>query len=117
MNTTRATDADVPETTFLVERYLPTAALSGLADSVARVALICADSVHDGTAVHYLQSTYLPTEDTCFCLFQAPSPDAVRAVNAAGHFAVDRITAAVVMLNGADSSSLRIDTGSQGDHQ
>lgn len=107
-------DADLPAPTFLVERYLPSAALSGLADSVARVAFICA---RDGTGVHYLQSTYLPSEDTCFCLFQAASPDAVRAVNDAGHFAVDRITAAVVMFNGADSSFRSDDTSPQGEHQ
>jgi hypothetical protein len=108
-------DADVPAPTFLVERYLPSAALSGLADSVARVAFICAQSPRDGTGVQYLQSTYLPTEDTCFCLFQAASSDAVRAVNAAGLFTVDRITAALVMLNEADTPSLRFDTQSLGE--
>jgi hypothetical protein len=111
------TELDASATTFLVERYLPTAAISGLTDSVARVAFLCAQSLRDGAGVRYLQSTYLPTEDTCFCLFEATSPDAVRAVNAAGHFVVDRITVAVVILNGADTSSPRADTGSPGDQR
>jgi Protein of unknown function (DUF4242) len=109
----QSSDADVPDSTFLVERYLPTAAISGLAASVARVAIAC-DQSRDGHAqVRYLQSTYLPAEDTCFCLFQADSSDAVRAVNAAGQFALDRITAAVVMFSRIDSRST--DTNVQGD--
>jgi hypothetical protein len=48
--------------------------------------------------VAYLQSAYLPTEDTCFCLFRAPSAEAVRAVNRESGFALDRITEAVLVL-------------------
>ena len=84
---------------FLVERYLPAAAVAGLADSVARVARACHESGADG--VRYLQSTYVPAEDTCFCLFRATSPDAVRAVNDAAQFALDRITDARVLFDGA----------------
>jgi hypothetical protein len=49
--------------------------------------------------VQYLHSAYLPTEDTCFCLFRAPSSDAVRAVNSEGQFALDRITDAVLLFS------------------
>lgn len=115
MNTPQSAAADVPGSTFLVERYLPTAASSGLAESVARVAIVCAQSDGGHSQVRYLQSTYLPSEDTCFCLFQADSSDAVRAVNAAGQFAFDRITAAVVMFTRIDTRS--IDANAQGDPQ
>lgn len=115
MKTQQSPDVDVPGSTFLVERYLPTAASSGLADSVARVVIACAQSGDSHAQVHYLQSTYLPAEDTCFCLFQADSSDAVRAVNIAGHFALDRITAAVVMFSRIDARSA--DTNVQGDSQ
>jgi len=77
---------------FLVERYLPPAAAQELAASVARVARLSTDSGRSGIEVEYLSSVYLPTEDTCFCLFRAHSPDAVRAVNATAEFALDRIT-------------------------
>ena len=80
--------------TFLVERYLSPAAAIDLATSTAQVARLCADR----SAVRYLYAAYLPTEDTCFCLFQAPSADAVRAVNSQAHFAFDRLTDAVLML-------------------
>jgi hypothetical protein len=87
----------VPTGTYLVERYLTAAAAEALPDAVARVAGACAGS---GLGhVRYLHSTYLPSEDTCFCVFQAASADAVRAVNAEADFVVDRITDARVMFD------------------
>jgi hypothetical protein len=83
---------------FLVERYLPVSAAGDLATSVAHVARICAGRGAGSTAVRYLHSMYLPADDTCFCVFQAPSSDAVRAVNDAGHFPLDRITEAVLLI-------------------
>jgi hypothetical protein len=115
VKTQQSPAVDVPESTFLVERYLPTAASSGLADSVARVVIACAQSNGSHAQVRYLQSTYLPAEDTCFCLFQADSSDAVRAVNIAGEFALDRITAAVVIFSRIESRSA--DTHVQGEPQ
>jgi Protein of unknown function (DUF4242) len=96
-----------PESThsaFLVERYLSASATSGLADSVARVARLCTDSGTSGSAVQYLQSTYLPGEDTCFCVFRARSADAVRAINSQAEFALDRITEAVLLFSEESSA-------------
>jgi len=84
-------------TAFLVERYVPRSATVGLADSVARVALLCIDSAAIERGMRYLQSAYLPSEDTCFCLFLAPSSDAVRQINDDGEFPLDRITPAVLL--------------------
>ena len=64
---------------------------------MARVARICTEQA-GGTAVRYLQSIYVPAEDTCFCVFQALSGEAVLAVNDAGHFSVDRIAEAVLLI-------------------
>jgi hypothetical protein len=64
---------------------------------VAQVARICAGQA-GGTEVRYLQSIYVPAEDTCFCVFQSLSRDAVHAVNDAGHFSLDRITDAVLLI-------------------
>jgi hypothetical protein len=89
--------------TFLVERYLSASATSGLADSAARVARLCTESAVSGSGVQYLQSTYLPSEDTCFCVFRAQSADAVSAINSRAEFAFDRITEAVLLLSGESS--------------
>jgi hypothetical protein len=86
---------DWPQRAFLVERYLsPTAAID-LAALTDRLGRQCADS--GSGHVRYLYSAYLPTEDTCFCLFRAPSPEAVRAVNDRAGFALDRIIGAVLL--------------------
>src|SRR5260370_24682102 len=99
MTTLRFHDPDGPSRVFLVERYLPSAAAEHLADSVSRAAQLCALSVESGSAdkVQYLHSAYLPTEDTCFCLFQAATADGVRALNEEAGFALDRITAAFLV--------------------
>jgi hypothetical protein len=67
---------------FLVERYLP-----GLTQD-ALVALAAsaygtqpARSVESGSLVSWLGSTALPEEETMFCVFRAPSREAVQALN------------------------------------
>jgi hypothetical protein len=87
-----------PLTTFLVERYLPAADALHLADSVGRLAMICAKLPEDGPTVTYLQSVYLPSEDACFCVFAATSTLVLLAVNSAADFPFDRITAGIPML-------------------
>jgi Protein of unknown function (DUF4242) len=98
MTSSHPTHHDGPARAFLVERYLSPAAAEDLAASTARVARLCADSDPTDAGVRYLYSAYLSTEDTCFCLFRAPSSDAVRAVNNQAHFALDRITDAALLL-------------------
>lgn len=83
---------------FLVERYLRASAIADLPTSVTNVARLCAEQ-GGRTAVRYLQSMYLPAEDICFCLFRASSSDDVRAVNDSGHFPLDRVTEAVLMIS------------------
>ncbi len=93
----RATGPDGLASAFLVERYLPRSAVAELGRSVGRVAGICTGPGIVTTGVRYLQAIYLPGEEICFCLFQAPSIQAVRAVNDAGQFPIDRITEALLM--------------------
>ncbi len=40
-----------------------------------------AEMTSEGTPVSYLRSTFLPGDDKCYCLFEAPSEAAVREVN------------------------------------
>ncbi|MDQ1392865.1 MAG: hypothetical protein QOF30_1842 [Acidimicrobiaceae bacterium] len=77
---------------FLVERYLPVTDLDALAAAVARVGVACADGQ---AGVRYVHSTFVPAEDTCFCVFEATSAQSVRAVNEAAHFGLDRIVPAI----------------------
>jgi hypothetical protein len=83
---------------FLVERYLSPAAADGLISATARVSRLCSDPPTTTGEVRYLYSAYLPSEDTCFCLFRAMSSDAVRAVNAQAEFPLERITDAELLV-------------------
>lgn len=80
---------------FLVERYLPVTDLDDLTAAVARVERACVAGRGNGLDLRYLHSTFIPAEDTCFCVFQAPSAEAVRAVNETARFALDRISPAI----------------------
>ena len=85
---------------FLVERYLSPTAAEQLLASVARTARLCKRSGQSQTEspIEYLHSAYLPTEDTCFCLFRAPTADAVRSLNGEAGFAFERITPARLLF-------------------
>jgi Protein of unknown function (DUF4242) len=107
MSTPTPPDQGWSRNAFLVERYIPPTEVDALAASVARVARLCADLSRDGNGVEYLHSVYLPTEDTCFCLFLAPSPDLVRVVNDEANFALDRLTDAVLLFAGQPTVHLR----------
>ena len=64
---------------FLIERYLPVTRLDDLTAAVRRVEQACAAHRDAGLDLHYLHSTFLPAEDTCFCVFRAPSAESVQA--------------------------------------
>jgi hypothetical protein len=89
---------------YLVERYLAAAAAASLPEAVSRLVRLCAGAPMGVGQVRYLHSTYLPSEDTCFCLFRASSSDALRAVNDAAGLTVDRVTAAVLLHDASDST-------------
>jgi len=95
---THAAGGDIRGRAYLVERYVPPTTAGELVVSTARVADMCRDTDADGDGVAYLYSAYLPTEDTCFCLFGAASAAAVRALNERAGFTFDRITDAHLLL-------------------
>jgi hypothetical protein len=82
---------------YLVERYLAAPDAAELAAAVTRLARECHATAGSAAPVRYLQSTFVPADDTCFCLFQAASSEAVRAINALARFGFDRISDARVI--------------------
>ena len=70
-------------TAYIVERSLP--GLSEQHRSALQYALREASRrlTASGSPVRYLGSTFVPARSQCFCLFEAGSPDAVKAVNEA----------------------------------
>lgn len=82
---------------YLVERYLNSQHVADLVAAVTRLAAACRDSASSAAPVRYLHSTFVPAEETCFCLLQAPSVAAVQAVNTTANFGFDRISVARII--------------------
>jgi hypothetical protein len=60
--------------TYLVERYLPGRDRAWLEAALARLP-------RDRRGVAYLGSTYVPSDESCFCRFEAASAENVRDAN------------------------------------
>jgi hypothetical protein len=72
---------------YLVERYLPGHDRAWLEEALARIA--------GRRDFRYLGSTYVPSEDSCFCRFEAESAQRVRDANEAAGVPFARIVPAL----------------------
>jgi Protein of unknown function (DUF4242) len=73
--------------TYLVERYLPGRDRAWLDAALARLR-------RDRGGVSYLGSTYVPADESCFCRFEAETPEDVRDANEIAGVPFARIVAA-----------------------
>jgi hypothetical protein len=87
---------------YLVERYLPDIGWDELRSLADRLEDASARLTADGMPVRYLDSTFMPEEESCFCRFEAPSLHATALVNRLASAPYARICAAVTF-----SSALR----------
>jgi len=71
---------------FMVERYLPDLTPDGVLAQVRRE--------QELAGVRHVRTTYLPTDDLCFSLFEASSLAAVSRANDRAGMAYERITEA-----------------------
>jgi hypothetical protein len=83
-------------TTYLVERYLPGVNSMQLAAAITAVETSTARMRMTGTAIRYLGSMFVPTDEACFCLFAARSEQAVREANELAAFPMARAVPAVL---------------------
>ncbi len=82
---------------YLVERYLPGEPSAELARVARRAESSTAQLRAQGAPIRYLGSTLVSEEQTCFCLFEAPDSDAVRAANDRAGLSFERIVSALVV--------------------
>lgn len=75
---------------YVVEVYQPKLSADELAHVAARVRI----AAGDGPAAH-LRSVFVPSDETCFHLFESPSIDAVRDALASAALAYERIVEAI----------------------
>jgi len=74
--------------TYLVERYLPGHDRAWLEEALSRLP-------HRGDGVTYLGSVYVPTDEACFCRFQADDAQRVRDANVLAGLPFARIVAVI----------------------
>ena len=67
--------------TYVVERSLPGITPEQLGAAAKAAKETTARMTEEGTPVRYLRTTFVPGEDTCSCLFEGPSAQAVQEAN------------------------------------
>ena len=80
---------------FLVERRLPGITPNQLVAAAESAKRTAATMRQEGTPVEYLRSTFLPGEETCFCLFEGASAEDVGSVNDRAQLPYERIVEAM----------------------
>jgi hypothetical protein len=65
-------------TEFVVELYVARADAGTVAHGAARARLAADELARQGTAVRYLNSIFVPEDETCFFLYEGESAEAVR---------------------------------------
>jgi hypothetical protein len=80
---------------FLAERYVSTANLELARLDAARASAASKEQAETGATVRYLGSTLIPSDETCFALFEAPSAEDVRRLLKRASLPYDRIVEAV----------------------
>ena len=80
---------------YLVEMFVPRSR-AGEARAAGRRARDAAEALAlEDVEIHYLRTTFLPDDETCFHLFEAASPEAVAEASNRAELGRVRIVAAV----------------------
>jgi muconolactone delta-isomerase len=78
----------------MVERDLPGISMEQLAAAQKRAIQTGKELTAQGRQVRYIRSTFVPGENKCMCLFEAPNPEHVREANERAQIPFTRIVAA-----------------------
>jgi hypothetical protein len=81
--------------TYLVEVHVPGSRADAARAAGRRARTAAQELARAGTAIRYLRTTFLPTDETCFHLFEASSAEAVEQVSRVAQLGDGRIVLAV----------------------
>jgi len=87
---------------YVVERYLPGLDPKRLVDQLGELSRATKELRGEGTHVRYLGSTIVPSDEACFCQFEAASEAAVAEANERAGIPFARIVEAVSVPLAAD---------------
>lgn len=80
---------------FLVEAYVGRTNCSDLAEIVCRLERAAEQLTARGVPVHYVRSTLVPEDETCFHVIEGPSLEEVEEVGRRAELAINRVTKAL----------------------
>lgn len=78
-------------TQFMVERHLPNFPPEQLPAAAAAAKQKAAEMSDEGEDVRYVRSTYVPTGEKCYCLFEGSSREAVAEVQKRANLPYEQI--------------------------
>jgi hypothetical protein len=81
--------------TYLAESYLPRIRVADLHETARRARLGAEALAAEGLRVRHLRTSFLPDDEVCLHVFEAPSADAVSEAMRRAALAVDRIVETV----------------------
>jgi Nickel responsive protein SCO4226-like len=81
---------------FVVERYLPAVSPRELAAAVDRDRQAAEGMTAAGIPIRHLSTIHIPSDESCLCLFDAPSLDALREAQEHAGIDFERIVEAVL---------------------
>lgn len=79
----------------MVERHLPGITPDQLSAAATRAKSVTAEMSDEGTPVRYLRSTFVPSEEKCYCLFDGSDADAVEQANKRAEIPYERVIEAM----------------------
>jgi Protein of unknown function (DUF4242) len=82
---------------YMVEVYAPRKGAADVREALVRARDAATRVTDEGQRVRYVRSIFVPEDETCFHVFEAVSPDAVRAASELAGFAEQRVVEAVGM--------------------
>jgi muconolactone delta-isomerase len=80
---------------YMVERDLPDVTVEDLAAAQKRAIEMGKKLTAEGKQVKYIRSTFVPGENKCMCLFEAPNPGNVKEANERANIPFTRIVPAM----------------------
>ena len=80
--------------TYLVERYVPRAASGQLAEIVRTAQAAAGQAGESPPPIRYLAVTLVPGDELCYCLFEAPTIEAIQQAHDLAQIPCERIVEA-----------------------
>ncbi len=80
---------------YLIELYVARTDAPVVSERCQSARTAAEELTRRGTAVRFRRSIFVPDEETCFVLFEAESPEAVRDAARLGGLPSDRVSSAI----------------------